>query len=464
MDRDALAACLRFGYVPSPLSVYRGVQQLPPGGIATVEADGSLAVERYWKAEEIAASAKADPWRGSDGELLDRLEATVSDAVSMRMVSDVPLGAFLSGGIDSSLVVALMQRASARPVKTFTIGFSVEGYDEAPHARAVAEHLGTEHHELYLTPEDALATIPELAEHYDEPFADSSQIPTLLVSRMARRHVTVALSGDGGDELFAGYSRYGQMRNVMATAGRSPGFAAPLARVGRGIVAASAFDAVGRALPPAARLRAKAMRWLGRVAQVDGPGGFEKAYRQLVQQGPDPAAMLDGASEPVAAIWQGALADAFPGVTERCQMLDTLTYLPDDIMVKVDRASMGVSLEARAPLLDHRVFDAAWRLPEHLKHGEGVSKRALRELLYRHVPRAIVDRPKMGFGVPIGPWLRGPLRDWAEDLLSPAALSADGLFRPEPVRALWERHLAGEQWEYALWSILSIQAWRRRWL
>lgn len=464
VDRNSMAAFVRFGYVPSPLSVYQGVSQLPPGSRAVIKADGRLTVERYWKAEEVAAHAKSTPWQGTDAELLDRLEVEIRNAISLRMTADVPLGAFLSGGIDSSLIVALMQKASERPVKTFAIGFSVDGYNEAPFAKAVSQHLGTEHHELYLTPEDALSTIPELFEHYDEPFADSSQIPTLLVSRMARQHVTVALSGDGGDELFGGYSRYGHMENVMAVAGRTPHIVAPLARLGHAFISNVSLDLLGRAFPSALRVRAKAKRWTGRLAQVDSARGFERAYRQLVQQGLDPGTIMEGVVEPVAEVWQGSLAGLFPGVLERCQMLDTLTYLPDDILVKVDRASMGVSLEARAPLLDHRVFEAAWRLPPRLKRHDGVSKVALRELLYRHVPRALVDRPKMGFGVPIGPWLRGPLREWAEDLLSAQSLSEDGVFRPEPIRALWERHLAGEQWEYAIWCVLSAQAWRRRWL
>jgi asparagine synthase (glutamine-hydrolysing) len=464
INTDTMAAYVRFGYVPSPLSIYRGVEQLSPGSLAVVEADGRQWVERYWKAEEAAAHAKAEPWRGSDGELLDRLEARIADAVSLRMIADVPLGAFLSGGIDSSLVVSLMQRASSQPVKTFSIGFSVEGYDEAPHAKAVAQHLKTDHHEAYLTAEDALATIPELATHYDEPFADSSQIPTLLVSRLARQHVTVALSGDGGDELFGGYPRYGQMESLMLLAGRNPQLAGPAARFAQAVVSRAPLQAVGRMFPSALRMRARTTRWLGRAAHVDSSGGFERSYRQLVQQGPDPGPIMEGITEPVADLWEGSLERDFPGAVERCQIIDSLTYLPDDILVKVDRASMGVSLEARAPLLDHRVFDAAWRLPPHMKRRDGVTKWALRELLYRHVPRAIVDRPKMGFGVPIGPWLRGPLRDWAEDLLSPRELSESGIFRSQPVRALWDRHLAGEHWEYALWCILSAQAWRRHWL
>jgi asparagine synthase (glutamine-hydrolysing) len=462
LDRGALSAFLRMGYVPAPLSIYRDVEQLRPGEMAVVHPDGRLDKTRYWRAEDVAEAAKASLLEGDDRTLLDALEAQLSSAVTKRMVADVPLGAFLSGGIDSSVVVALMQASSSKPVKTFSIGFHVEGFDEAPHARAVAEHLGTDHHELYLTAEDALATIPELAEHYDEPFADSSQVPTLLVSRMARKHVTVALSGDGGDELFAGYSRYTQMTSIMGVASKAPGLFGAVAGAGHALLTHKASRPLRGALPPV--LRARAERWLSRMSQVVGEAAFEAAYLRIVQQGLDPSGVLVGVDEPMNDIWKGSLARAFPGVAERCQMIDTLSYLPDDILVKVDRASMAVGLEARAPLLDHELFRFVWSLPYRMKVRDGVTKWALREVLYRHVPQSIVDRPKMGFGVPIGTWLRGPLREWAEDLLSPDALSQDDLFQVVPVRDLWARHLAGENWQYPIWSILMAQAWRRRWL
>ena len=462
LDRRAMSAFVRYGWVPSPFAIYEDVEQVPPGGMATVGPDGAVRVERYWRAEAVAAAAKAAPWEGTDGALLDRLEAVLQDAVARRMIADVPLGAFLSGGIDSSLVVALMQAGSTAKVKTFSIGFGVEGFDEAPHARAVAEHLGTDHHELYVSAGDALAVVPRIPEHWDEPFADSSQIPTFLVSAMARRHVTVALSGDGGDELFAGYSRYAQMARLHAASRTAPAAARALARLGHGVITAPGFAPVRGMLPP--MLRARAERWLGRMAALEDAAAFEPAYRRLLQQGPVPSSVMLRPEEPEEDLWTGRLAADFPGVTERCQMLDTLSYLSDDILVKVDRASMGVSLEARAPILDHRVFEAAWRLPERMKLRDGVAKWALRELLYRRVPRAIVDRPKMGFGVPIETWLRGPLRDWAEDLLDPARLAAEGLFDPAAVRQLWQRHLSGENWQYPLWCLLMAQAWRRRWL
>jgi asparagine synthase (glutamine-hydrolysing) len=461
IDPVALSGFVRFGYVPHPRSIYGGVGQVPPGGFARVAADGTITQGRYWRADEAATAALTDPFTGDDADGLAELEAILRDAVRRRMVADVPLGAFLSGGIDSSLVIALMQAESDRPVRTFTIGFDVPGFDEAPHARAVARHLGTDHEELYLTAQDAIDEVPRLPEIYDEPFADSSQLPTYLVSRITRRHVTVALSGDGGDESFAGYDRYGQAATVMRLAERAPVVSAA-AGLGRALLTAHAAAPARAVLPPV--LRARAERWLGRVATAAGGTGLEPTYLQLVQPGSAPEDMLLFPDEHLAPVWTGSLRDRFPEAVARCQMIDTLTYLPDDILTKVDRASMAVSLEVRAPLVDHRVVSFAWRLPPRFKRRDGRSKWALRELLYRHVPRDVVDRPKMGFGVPIDAWLRGPLRDWAEDLLEERRLAADGIFRPKAVRDLWRRHLSGENWCYRLWCVLMFQAWKRRWL
>jgi asparagine synthase (glutamine-hydrolysing) len=461
-DDRALSAFLRYGWVPAPLSIYKDVEQLPPGGLAAIGTDGTVRVERWWQADVIAAAAKANPLEGSDGELLDRLDDVLKDSVRRRLVADVPLGAFLSGGIDSSLIVALMQEVGGGQTKTFSIGFEEAAFDEAPHARAVARHLGTDHHELYVSSSEALATVPDLPEVWDEPFADSSQIPMLLVSRLARRQVTVALSGDGGDEVFAGYTRYVQMAAVMDLVRRMPGAARWLARLGHGLVTAPALAPFHGLLPPL--LHSRAERWLGRIAAIDGAELFEPGYRRMLQQGLEPERVFPRAEEPQEPIWSGQLAHSFPGVTERCQILDTLSYLPDDILVKVDRATMAASLEARAPLLDHRVFDMAWRLPDRMKLRQGVGKWALRELLYRRVPRQLVDRPKMGFGVPIDRWLRGPLRDWAEDLLDARRLSQGGILDADAVGRLWQRHLAGQNWQYPLWCILMAEAWRRRWL
>lgn len=461
-DDQALSAFLRYGWVPAPLCIYKDVEQLPPGGIATIGPDGMVRVERWWRADNIAAAAKANRLEGSDGELLDRLDDVLKDAVRRRLVADVPLGAFLSGGIDSSLIVALMQEVGGGRTKTFSIGFEEAAFDESPHARAVARHLGTDHQELYVSSSEALATVPDLPEVWDEPFADSSQIPTLLVSRLARQQVTVALSGDGGDEIFAGYTRYAQMAAIMGFVRRAPGAVRWLAQLGHGLVTAPALAPFHGLLPPL--LHSRAERWLGRIAAIDGVEIFEPGYRRMLQQGLEPALIFPRAEEVQEPLWSGQLARSFPGVMERCQMLDTLSYLPDDILVKVDRATMAASLEARAPLLDHRVFDMAWRLPDRMKMRDGVGKWALRELLYRRVPRQLVDRPKMGFGVPIDRWLRGPLRDWAEDLLDARRLSQGGVLDAGAVGKLWQRHLSGQNWQYPLWCILMAEAWRRRWL
>lgn len=461
IDPAGLSAYVRFGCLPHPLTIYRNVEMLPPGGMARIGADGAVAVGRYWAAEDAAAAAKATPFSGTDTEAIDALEAVLREAVRSNMVADVPLGAFLSGGVDSSTVVALMQAQSSRPVRTFSIGFDVEGFNEAPHARAVARHLGTAHEELYVSAQDMIDLVPSLPDIWDEPFADSSQLPTFTVSRMARGHVTVALSGDGGDELFAGYNRYAQIARLARASGAMGRVAAGVAHAAHATMNAGSFAPVRALMPPV--FRARLDRWSARMAEAAGPHGLEGAYRRLVAQGLPPAQLLVDPAERIAGLWTGQLADRFPGAVERAQMIDTLTYLPDDILTKVDRASMAVSLEARAPLLDHRVVSFAWSLPERLKQRGGEGKWALKQVLYRHVPRAMVERPKMGFGTPIDVWLRGPLRGWAESLIDAPRLRAEGVFRVAAVRSLWERHLSGEQWQYPLWTILMFQAWRERW-
>jgi asparagine synthase (glutamine-hydrolysing) len=386
---------------------------------------------------------------------VDALEALLRDAVAQQMMADVPLGAFLSGGIDSSTVVALMQVQSSRPVRTFSIGFHEEGYNEAEHAKAVAKHLGTDHTELYVTPEQAMAVIPKLPTLYSEPFADSSQIPTFLVSQLARQHVTVSLSGDAGDELFCGYTRYQMTAGLWGKVSRLP---RPLRQLAARLITAvppAAWDKLGGVLPMS-RMGEK----LHKGAALLGSRSVADLYRGMVSHWPDPASVVLGGTEP-ATVLPGAEPELQGlGDVERMMALDMLSYLPDDILTKVDRAAMGLSLETRVPFLDHRVVEFAWSLPLDYKLRNGVTKWPLRQVLHRHVPRKLIERPKMGFGVPIDSWLRGPLRDWAEALLDEGRLRREGYFNPAPIRTKWAEHLSGQRnWQYLLWDVLMFQAW-----
>ncbi|HEX6376794.1 MAG TPA: asparagine synthase (glutamine-hydrolyzing) [Allosphingosinicella sp.] len=465
IDRRALSLFTRFNYVPAPYSIYAGIAKLPPGALLTLRAGArEPAITPYWSAAEVAAGGAAAPLDIGPEEATDALERVLSRAVRQQMISDVPLGAFLSGGVDSSTVVALMQAQSSRPVKSFSIGFHERAYNEAEHAAAVARHLGTDHSELYVRPEDALAVIPELPSIYDEPFADASQVPTLLVSRLARRQVTVALSGDGGDELFAGYNRYRLAARNWARLARVP---RPLrSAVARGLLAVSPerwnriAAAAAPLLPGSARLSLPGEK-VHKAARVLASGSLDELYQGLVSSWRDPAGLVIGGAEPPTLSEAAADRLAGLGACERMMALDMLTYLPDDILAKVDRAAMSVSLETRVPLLDHRVVEFAWRLPLDLKLRGGESKWVLRQLLYRHVPRALIERPKMGFGIPIDAWLRGPLREWAEELIGEPRLRREGYFQPEPIRRAWEAHLGGQaNMQYHLWAILMFQAWR----
>jgi asparagine synthase (glutamine-hydrolysing) len=464
IDREALTLFARFNYVPAPHSIYAGIAKLPPGSFLTLRSgEKTPAVTAYWSAAEVAASGASAPLDVGPEEATDALERVLSKAVSQQMISDVPLGAFLSGGVDSSTVVALMQAQSSRPVKSFSIGFHESDYNEAEHAGAVARHLGTDHTELYVRPEDALAVIPSLPSIYDEPFADASQVPTLLVSRLARREVTVALSGDGGDELFAGYNRYRLAAHNWNRISKVP---RPLRRAAaRGLSALSpeqwnkVAGVLAPILPSALRLAGPGEK-VHKAARGLASGSADELYQGLVSSWPDPGGIVIGGSEPptLGPETLGRLGGL--GTCERMMALDMLTYLPDDILAKVDRAAMSVSLETRVPLLDHRVVEFAWRLPLDLKLRGGESKWVLRQLLYRHVPRALIERPKMGFGIPIGAWLRGPLKDWAEALISEGRLAGEGYFRPGPIRAAWDAHQSGRaNMQYPLWAILMFQSW-----
>jgi asparagine synthase (glutamine-hydrolysing) len=469
IDRDALALYMRHGYVPAPYAIYRGIHKLPPGMILTLRSqdDVSATPEPFWLAREVVEAGLANPFAGGESEAVAALDSLLRDAVALRMIADVPLGAFLSGGIDSSTVVALMQAQSARPVKTFTIGFHESGYDEAAHAAAVATHLGTDHTSLYVTPEEARTVIPRLPMMFDEPFADSSQLPTFLVSQLARRHVTVSLSGDGGDELFGGYNRYFWGRSIWGKIGRVPPGARALGS--RALTALSPdgwdrqFARLDPLLPAGLRQRTPGDK-LHKLAGVLAAENPEELYRGLVSQWNRTQDIVVGAIEPPTAITDRSRWAALPDFTQRMMFLDLISYLPDDILAKVDRASMAVSLEARVPLIDHRVVAFAASIPLSMKIRNGQGKWLLRQVLDQYVPRELIERPKMGFGVPIDSWLRGPLREWAEELLDERRLQAEGFLHPAPIRQKWQEHLSGARnWQYPLWTVLQFQAWRERW-
>ncbi|HVR41173.1 MAG TPA: asparagine synthase (glutamine-hydrolyzing) [Thermoanaerobaculia bacterium] len=449
IDRGALSLFLRFMYVPAPRSIYEGIAKLMPGTILTFDpATRAIETSPYWSVRDAVVRGTANRFRGSEEEASRELEALLDDAVRIRMMADVPLGVFLSGGIDSSLVTALMQKQSASPVRTFCVGFTDAAYDESPFAAAIAKHLGTDHTELTMTADDVLNVIPQLPSMYDEPFADSSQIPTHLVAKMARRHVTVTLSGDGGDELFGGYARYFIGQNLFRG----------LAAIPRAI-----RPAIGRALRSLSphswdrMLRRRSGERIHKVARVLGANDADAMYFELVSHWSN--VVIDG-SAPRVPITDSSAWPALADPVERMMFFDQISYLPDDILAKVDRASMAVSLEAREPLLDYRLAEFAWTLPLSMKVRGGKGKRVLRRVLQRYVPDALLDRPKMGFGIPLDAWLRGRLRDWAESLLDPAALRAHGLLDPEPIRAKWSEHLSGRaDWRYHLWAVLMLQAW-----
>ena len=460
LDRDALALFLLFNYIPAPFSIYAGVRKLEPGCLAKVGyAPNQLEVLPYWSLREAIAQPR---FTGTVEAAIDQTERLLSQSVRQQMIADVPLGAFLSGGIDSSLIVALMQMQSARPVRTFTIGFHEAAYNEAEHAAAVARHLGTAHTEFYVTPQDALDVIPLLPAIYDEPFADSSQIPTFLVAKLTKQHVTVSLSGDGGDEFFGGYNRYFWGQNIWNRIRILP--------LGARRMLASALCALSpqgwhRLFAMAEFALPKRLRYMApgdkahKLAALLGARSANEVFLDLISLWKGEDVVLQG-KPPITTVNDAAQWPESLGFTEFMMYLDARTYLPDDILVKVDRASMGVSLESRAPFLDHRVAEFAWSLPLDFKIREGQGKWLLRQILYKRVPRSLIERPKMGFGIPIDRWLRGPLRDWAEALLDEPGLRKDGYLNPVPIRRKWDEHLSGRRnWQYHLWGVLMFQAW-----
>ena len=466
IDREALALYFRLKYVPAPRCIYRGAFKLPPASMLTIRWGQSSRPSpvTYWSARKVAEEGTADPMSVSSDEAREQLEGLLRDAVRLRMMSDVPLGAFLSGGIDSSTVVALMQSQSARPVRTFSIGLPEFGYNEAEDAKRIAAHLDTDHSEFYVTAAEAMSVIPRLSTLYDEPFSDSSQIPTFLVSSMARQHVKVCLSGDGGDELFGGYNRHIWAGGIWDKVGWMPRGARA---VGAGLLTAvppRGWEVLFRTISPFVPRRIRQRNpgdkvyKLADVLTADTP---EEIYGRLAShwRGETTPVVLDGRERPTV-VTDRAVWPSLPDLTRRMMYWDLVTYLPDDILQKLDRASMGVSLEARVPLLDHRVVEFAWRLPLSLKIRSGEGKWLLRQVLYRYVPKALIERPKMGFGVPIDSWLRDPLRDWATSLLDSHRLRQEGFLNPEPIRARWEEHLSGRRnWQYYLWDVLMFESW-----
>ena len=462
VNRDVMSRFIQYAYVAAPDCIYNGLQQLRPGHLVHIDENNDTNIIRYWDLPNIALLKSDRITEASYTDLVDELETLLLDAVERRMIADVPLGAFLSGGVDSSLVVALMQACSAQKVRTFSIGFKEKGFNEAEYASDVSRHLGTDHTEMYVNHHQVLELIPRITEAYDEPFGDSSQLPTQMLCSLTRKEVTVALSGDGGDELFAGYNRYlvsEHLRKGYANVPRS------LRKLSAGFLRSikpSVWNSIGKLIP-----RGKRPAMLGdklhKLAGVIGLDTFEQVYPALLEFWPH--TIVSGTDRPDSPIGWIEGAAAISDTTMRMQLMDMLSYLPDDILTKVDRASMDVSLEARVPLLDHRIVEFSLGLPKSAKLINGKGKLILRDVLDRYVPRKLIERPKMGFGVPLDTWLRGPLRDWAEDLLDPISLRDDDMFDVEPIRRRWDEHLSGQRnWQYSLWNVLMAQSWRRNWL
>lgn len=443
VNRDALALLLQFNSIPAPYSIYKGIEKLPAGNyvqITAADTRSSVTTIPYWCLQTVMQRGLDNPFAGNAAEAVAGLESKLTQSISGQMLADVPLGAFLSGGVDSSTVVALMQAQSHRSVKTFAIGFDEPGYNEAIYAKEVAEHLGTDHSELYVSAQDALAVITKLPQIYCEPFADSSQIPTYLVMQMAKQHVTVALSGDAGDELFGGYTPYQFAPKVWNIVNKLPLALRKLAVMVLG------------AVPTPQKLQ--------KLLTVLPAKNREDFYRLLMTYWHNPLMVVKNAALPNTVINSPSSWVKTNSFEHWMMAIDASQYMIDDILVKVDRAAMANSLEARVPMLDHRVVEFAWQLPLEFKIRNGVGKWALREVLYKYVPKELIERPKKGFSIPLGQWLRGPLRDWAENLLNEQRLQQEGYFHPSPIRQLWSEHILGKS-DHALklWSVLMFQAW-----
>lgn len=470
IDRDVLCLYLRHCYIPAPYSIYKGIKKLLPSSYLqlpfteNIDLLYTITPKSYWSLADVVKHGLTTPFIGNDADAITMLDTQLTQAVGLQMVADVPLGAFLSGGVDSSTVVALMQAQSNRPVKTFSIGFNNADYNEAHYAKAVAQYLETEHYELYVSSADVMQVIPTLGTLYDEPFADSSQIPTFLVAQMARQQVTVALSGDGGDELFCGYNRYIWVKRLWHKISWLPLPTRRLFAKAITVLSPHRWQAIYSLLS----------YWLPSQFHVTLVGDKlhklaecltivrddDALFYSLLSEWQYPASLVINATEPTTLLTNAEQWPLLPNITERMMYLDTLTYLPDDILVKIDRAAMAVSLETRVPFLDHRVVELAWQLPLTMKYRTGHSKWLLRQVLYQYIPKELIERPKMGFGLPIGDWLRHDLRDWAETLLDETRLNKEGYFQPHAIRSRWQEHLSGQRnWEHSLWAVLIFQAW-----
>ena len=465
IDRDVLCLYLRHCYIPAPYSIYKGIRKLLPGTYLQVQLgpDASsqvLTPKVFWSMTEVALQGVAVPFEGGVTEALAALDSQLKQAIDLQMMADVPLGAFLSGGVDSSTVVALMQAQSMRPVKTFSIGFDEVGYNEAEYAKAVAKHLGTEHTELYVSSAEAMGVIPLLGKMYDEPFADSSQIPTFLVSQMAKQHVTVSLSGDAGDELFCGYNRYLLADTWQKIECVPFGIRKSVGHLIKTLSPANwddIFHQIGKVKKFPSNMGEKMGKLANRLEKVDG---INELYYSLVSEIDYPESIVIGATEPSTLLTQVGMKPLFNDAKQHMMLMDARTYLPDDILVKVDRAAMANSLETRVPFLDHRVVELAWQIPMAMKVREGKTKWILRQVLYQYVPQQLIERPKTGFSIPLNDWLCGPLRDWVENLLDEQRLRREGFFNADFVRALWNAHLTGKRNHQSLiWSILMFQTW-----
>ena len=463
VNRDALALYFQFCAVPAPYSIFQDIFKLEPGHILILQEkefkNKAVKIEPYWQVTDVVHKGISNPIM-DEIEAIELLESALRESIEQQSIADVPLGAFLSGGIDSSTITALMQDQSNRPIQTFTVGFDESEFDESPYALAIAKHIGTEHHELRVTSTDALSIIPSLPEIYDEPFADASQIPTHFICKAARQKVTVALSGDAGDELFGGYNRYFWSKRIWNKLAWLPLVARRLLGRGISLFPVDTWDAINYVLPSHyqnSNLGDKVHKMAHRLEQVKN---LDDLYRNLVTIWQEGNNLVKHSNRLPTILDDANLVKNISESEQRMMFWDSLIYLPDDILTKVDRAAMGVSLETRVPFLDYRIAELAWRLPLHMKIRDGQGKWALRQVLYKYVPRDLIDRPKAGFGIPVGEWLRGPLRDWAEDLLNQERLESEGYLNSTLVNQTWRQHLGGRHdWSHHIWSVLMFQAW-----